>query len=170
MKENEPQFEYKTDILQKWHLIIGVILLIFLIPAGFYFSIISLIIAILFYAIFLIILFSFIIKEITFLTDRIEVKYPYSILKNNRTIFFNEIKEIKYIRGGFRIRAHLNIYLLKKPNLKIYGIYNKFKDLLNKLNKKDVKISSVDLITGWEMEYKEDINPDDEEDFQVKLY
>ena len=37
MKENEPQFEYKTDIIQKWHLIIGVFLLIFLIPAGFYF-------------------------------------------------------------------------------------------------------------------------------------
>ena len=169
MTKNINTFEYNTDILQKGHLIVFWFLIAVLISGTFNYSLFGFIIAVLIFACSLFYITGLIIKRIIFTNDVIKVFYPLSVFHNNRIIEFSQIKEIKYLRSGYRMRSQLSISLSENPNLTIYGGYNDFKELLKLLNKKGVKISSADLQTGWKMNYKEDVNPDDEEDFQIKL-
>lgn len=167
--KNKKEFKFKTDFFQKWNLIIGGILFIFLIPAGFSFSFFSIIIFTVLSVIFLLLVFSFIIKTIIISIDKIEVLYPYSIFKNNRIISIKEIKEVKYFRRAIKGRSQLKIYCKNMPNIKIYGVYAKFNSLLSMLYKLGIKISWEDSTTGWRMDYDPNKNPDDLEEFQINL-
>lgn len=167
--KNKIEFKFKTDFSQKWNLIIGGLLFLFLIPAGFYFSLISIIVFIALSTVFLLLIFSFVVKNIIISFDKIEVIYPYSIFKNDRIISIKEIKEVKYFRRAIKGRPQLKIYLKRKPNLKIFGVYTKFNDLLSMLYKQGIKISWEDSTTSWRMDYVPNKNPDDLEEFQINL-